>query len=240
MTTTRRLTALSIAAGLLSLILMQLHLARFERRVSGGPPVEIVGLTRDVSAGAALDASMLDRRRLPERHVESHHIPAARIDELVGTRLTRDRRGDESLLWSDLTGLTAGDLRLSERVPHGMRAMAISAAGELSALIQPGDRVDVLCTPSAGAAPNPGGRVRTRTVLENLIVLARGDDLGAAGTTARRSARGALTVGVRVDDSRRLADARDCGRLHVTLRHPDDLLLSKAAPAPRPGGSDAR
>lgn len=231
MKTPNRLTAFSIAAGALSLVLMQAHMARFERRVSGGAPVEVVGLGVDVAAGTALEPAMLTVRKLPDRYVESRHIPASQRDALVGLRLSRARRGHESLLWSDLTGLSDRERQLSELVPHGMRAMSIGLSQDLSALIRPGDRVDILCTPPRTASVRRSGGQHTRTVLENLIVLARGHDLGGPGSEARGHGKGRLTLGLRVQDSRTLADASDCGRLQVTLRHPDDLLLSSATSA---------
>jgi len=240
MTRTRKLTWISISAAVLSVTLMHLHLRRFERRATGGEPVAVVGLAGDLGAGTTLEASMLTVQRIPERYVESRHIPSDQRSTLVGLRIARALRGNETLLWSDMAGLSHRDRRLSQLVPHGMRAMSIQPSGGIARLVRPGDRVDVLCTPRAGATSsgNPGGH--TRTVLENLLVLARGDDLGDRPGASARSSRGGLTLGVRQQDSRRLADARGCASLHVTLRHPDDFLttVAKVAETPTTGGRD--
>ena len=56
-----------------------------------------MGLQRDVAAGTKLDASMLITQHIPDRFVESRHIPADQTRTLVGLRVGRALRGNESL-----------------------------------------------------------------------------------------------------------------------------------------------
>jgi Flp pilus assembly protein CpaB len=152
---------------------------------------------------------------------------------VLGAQLAVGARANETLLWSDLTSVRPELRKLSSLVPHGSRAMTLQARGSsFDALLTPGDRVDVLRQGAGGS---------TEVVLQDVVVLAVGDDLGGPETRAvhaRGSARGAsVTVSVTLEQSRVLAQAEALGTLRLVMRNPDDIGLGASSAAPRAGGA---
>lgn len=113
--------------------------------------------------------------------------------------------------------------QLSSLIPHGMRAMTLQAPGLApDALLTPGDRVDVFRATGASS----------EVVLQDVMVLAIGDDIGGASLAARRvktgNSRSSITVSVTLEQSRALAQAELVGPLRFVMRNPDDVALDGA------------
>lgn len=216
----RRALIVSAAAALATAVLFRLYLARLQAEVAGGPATQILVLARDLPVGETLAADALTTRPVPQAHLESRHVPASARDEVLGQRLSTSGKAGEALLWTDLASMHARTRQLSTLVPEGLRAVAVSlGAGRFDALLRPGDRVDVLCTTESATA------TRTELLLQNVLVLAVGRDLGGAAAGRRSGAAGVVTLGVRLDQARQLADAEARGSLRLALRNPDDILV---------------
>ena len=211
-------SAIATAAGI---ALLRLYLQRVEQDALGGAKRPVLVLLGDLAAGTALERDQLGTRELPQAYLESRHIPARQLNEVVGLRLALSVRAHEALLWTDLASLRPTPRTLASLVPRGMRAMTLNArGGALDALLGPGDRVDVLLAREDGAEAN--------TVAEDLLVLAIGDAVGA-GTQGSRGRADDVTVSVSPEQSRTLAAAERRGSLRLILRHPDDIALGGAA-----------
>jgi pilus assembly protein CpaB len=159
----------------------------------------------DHTGGAALSAGDVTIERLPPADVPADALLAGH--PVLGRLLAAPvRRGepltDVRLLSTSLLGAlgTSGLVAVPVRVAD---------AAATTALVQPGNRVDVL-------AADPGSGGSTSTVVRNVLVLAvpGRDDSGASGTD------GLLVVAAtsaQADDLARVA----LDRLSVVLRHPE-------------------
>jgi Flp pilus assembly protein CpaB len=219
-----KLLTISLATGAVALIALRLHLNRLEARIAGGPVTRVLMLTADLDAGAALTRDAITTRELPETFRESRHIPASELEHVVGAQLAVAARANETLHWTDLASVRPKLRQLSSLIPRGMRAMTLAARnGSFDALLAPGDRVDIL--------RSSGGR--GEVVLQDVLVLAVGDDLGgpsAAGAASKARIRAtSATVSVTLEHSRLLTQAEQLGALRFVVRNPDDVGLGSNA-----------
>lgn len=222
-----KLILTSIAFGVLAFVALRLHLDRLEARITGGAMARVLVLTSDLPAGAALTRAVLTSRELPQLFRESRHIAASELDQIVGVQLAVPGRANETLHWTDLASMRPRLRQLSSLIPHGMRAMTVQAPGLApDALVTPGDRIDVF-------RPGSGGGIHSELVLQDVVVLAVGDDIGGHAPAAPRGkssgGRGSITVSVTLEQSRTLAQAELLGPLRFVLRNPDDVALDSAA-----------
>ena len=224
----RRALIIAVIATAAGIALLRVYLHRFEQQASGGPKQPVLVLLADLAAGTALERDALATRELPQAYLDSRHIPAAQLNDVVGLRLALPVRAHEALLWTDLASLRPAPRTLASLIAPGMRAFNLAPrAGGLDALLAPGDRVDVLLAPQQSTDP-------ASTVAENLLVLAVGDRLGRNAGSAR-GGRGDVTLGVSPEQGRALAAAERRGGLRLVLRHPDDIGLASSAPSPEWG-----
>ena len=133
-------------------------------------------------------------------------------------------------MWSDLAELRGPARTLSMLVQKGMRAVSVSAkTSSFDGLLRPGDRVDVLFTPGQnGVESGPTG-----LLLQNLLVLSVGSDVGRADEAPKdRLSRGnSVTLSTTVEQAQLVTQAKERGRLTLTLRNSSDITLVEAAPA---------
>jgi len=218
-----------VAAGVsavLGAVALHLYLERFETEAVGGPPQAVVMVARDLALGEVITEAALTTHELPEQYVEERHIAASDLSRVIGTRATAAVPSGASLLWSDLDVLQAGRT-LSSLVRAGMRAYSLSeGATSFDGLLRPGDRVDVLFSSGTDGA--------SHTLLQNVLVLTVGADLGAAGKGTDDDARDGdgVTLSVTQAQAERLASAEGHGRLALVLRNPEDLVVDLHADEP--------
>ncbi|MBO6934824.1 MAG: Flp pilus assembly protein CpaB [Deltaproteobacteria bacterium] len=212
-----------VVAGL-GVALLFFYMRRYEHEVSGGTPVEVLMVTSDLAIGEPLTADRMAVRPVPQRYVEDRHILASDRDKVMGIRLATSLRANQSLLWTDLATAFDGRRDLSNLLREGMRALTI-AVGRSSAivdLLRPGDRVDVLFT---SQRPGTEDEMVTITLLQNVLVLAVGEDTGGDdGEEDERRTRD-VSVAVTMEQATLLAHARTRGQLELTLRNPEDIEL---------------
>lgn len=229
--------AAAVAAIVVGTALQLVYMRRFEAEVSGGDPLGVTVVARDVHAGDTLSADMLGTRQVPSAYVDLRNIRTQDRDALIGETLATAVRAGESLLWSDLLMDPTRDADLAARVRPGMRAVTLHAGGDaaFAELLRPGDRVDVLLSSSGDGAARVEGR--TQTLLQNVLVLAVGADVGARVMDRSKVHRVArqVTVSVTPAGAQILTQAQLQGRLTLTLRNPDDaVLLTDAERAAEP------
>lgn len=225
------LIAASVAA-LAGLGLSHLYLNRLEAEASGGPKVSILVVSEDLPIGAVLTDENLAARDVPQAYVEERNVRAADAKKVIGVRVAGGLRANEAVLWSDLTKFSEHARVLSGLVQNGLRAVTVDArSADFDGLLRPGDRVDVLfTTPSKDAE---GGV--TTTLLQNLLVLSVGGDLGKRDTaskddTGAAGRTGSVTLSATLEQSQLLTQAKERGKLGLTLRNPDDIQLVEGVP----------
>jgi pilus assembly protein CpaB len=197
---------------------LHFYLRLFELELAGGAPHSVLIATQDLALGDVITRAALDVRDLPESYLEERHIPGEDMERVLGSRVTSAIRGGGSLFWSDLDTMQDGRT-LSGLVRVGMRGYALSERdASFDGLLRPGDRVDVVFTPSEQHA-------EASILLSNLLVLTVGGDLGQERSEATRENGGRVTLSVAPEQATVLARREGLGRLRLTLRNPQDAVV---------------
>lgn len=219
----------SFAVAVAGCVLLTVYVRQFQQAASGGEPVLLLALRKDVAAGVPIEEQMLVAHAVPESYVESREVLASDMPRVLGVRTAIELKANQTLAWTDLSSTPRERASLSERIPPGMRAMSIEQPQRrgLADLLRPGDRVDVLLT---RAEPDLDGRTVTLYLLQNVLVLAVGNQIELA-YGERASSRGDLvTLLLTVDQASLLAHAQRNGELRLTLRNENDLEINQGLP----------
>jgi len=216
----------SVSTAAFGFVLLSIYVRQFQREATGGEPVQLLAMRRDVAGGVPLTEQMLVMRSLPESYVEERQVLASDLPRVLGVRASIDLEANQTLLWTDLATTPEDRSSLSSRIPKGMRAISVTGVGRraFGDLMRPGDRVDVLLTK---ARPGPEARVVTVPLLQNLLVLAVGNSFGLAGENSVPKGLDSVTLLVTVDQASLLAQARRDGTLSFVLRNEDDLAVNE-------------
>lgn len=223
-----------IAAGVAALAgfaLSHLYLTRLEAEVSGGPKVSVLVVSEDTPVGAVLTESKLAVREVPQAYVEERNVRASDAKKVIGVRVAGGLRANEAVLWSDLMKYSDHARVLSGLVQSGLRAVTIDAhSADFEGLLKPGDRVDVLFT-----TPSKEAEGVTTTLLQNLLVLSVGGDLGKRDDGSKDDSSsggrsGSVTLSATLEQAQLLTQAKERGKLGLTLRNPDDIQLVEGVP----------
>lgn len=226
-------------AGLAGVLLTQL----LENKYSQEPVQSIVVVKRNIPAGEAITEEALTIAEWPQTSVPAGAFGSvAAVLKNSGVPLIPLVKG-EAVLASHLSKKGTG-LGVAALIEGDKRAMALRVddAVALAGLVYPGARVDILATVQ-------GAGMATRTVLQNVKVLAVGEDIdpltiarrrrdkaakaeeegGGAfdpGDEDSREKRAVLTVEVSAEEAERLALAARDGKIDVALRNPKNVATA--------------
>lgn len=219
----------SVAAALGSVVLGHLYFQRLEAEVSGGPRVAVLVAAQDLPVNGVVTEQNVVVRDVPQAYVERRQIRAPELKKALGGRIAGGLKANDALLWTDLARFSEQHRVLSGLVQDGMRAVALDLqSGTFDGLLRPGDRIDVLFT------LNPKDEASaTTTLLQNLLVLSVGDDIARAdqaGPAISARGRDSVTLSVTALQAQILTQARERGRLTLSLRNPDDITLVEGLP----------
>lgn len=230
----RKALLAALVAGLIGLGMLVVYLQRYKEEASGGAPIRVVIARQDIALGARLTKGMIGLRDLPETYVEDRHIRATDAQRILGVRVSMGVKAGESIMWTDLATTSEERRDLSGLVQTGKRAITIraDATSSFGGLLRPGDRVDVLLTTSASESSPES---RTLPLLQNLLVLACGQDMGGARAAVteggqRRGDLNQVTVAVTIQQAQLLTYAQERGSLSLALRNPDDIAVLEGLP----------
>jgi pilus assembly protein CpaB len=153
------------------------------------------------------------KANLPEGHFSD---PAA----IVGRGVIVDMSPNEPVLDSKLASKEAG-AGLGSAIPEGMRAVAVRVNDVIgvAGFVVPGTHVDVMII----GTPNPGGAVTSKIFLENVQVLAAGQNVERDVNGKPQNSQ-VVTMLVTPEDAQKLALAGDA-RIQLALRNPIDLAV---------------
>ncbi len=151
------------------------------------------------------------------------------IESVVGRVLAVNLQNQQPLLEGHLAprGVRAGvDAILDPK----KRAMAVKVDQEVAVagFIQPGNHVDVLVTMKP---PRKGSLTITKTVIENVRVLAAGTQMQMQGEDGKAQPVSIMTLEVTPQEAEKLTLASTRGRLRLVLRsslNPDEVLTKGA------------
>jgi pilus assembly protein CpaB len=214
------------------------YVRRFERERSGGEPISILVAKGDIVRGKVVTEEMLSVRAVPVAYIEHRNVKAAERDKILGLRAANPLGAGQALMWSDFDERSQEPSDLSSKVEPGFRAVYVNGIREAqgSALIRPGDLVDVISTmPESGEAR--AGKVSV-VVLQKVMVLANGvrtsiepllldvDDKNAKNVARDQG----LTLALSLQQAQSLAVAGTRGFLSIALRSRDDERTFAAPP----------
>ena len=150
-----------------------------------------------------------------------------KVEEAVGRAVLYPTFKDEIILGSRLASVGAG-AGMAAVIPPGMRAVSIRVDDvvAVAGFVGPGTRVDVLLTgiPSAGTQ---GSEMLTKTILENIQVLAAGQKIqpDAHGTPEKVNV---VTLLCTIEDASKVTLGASEGRIQLVLRNPTDTIKAGA------------
>jgi pilus assembly protein CpaB len=146
----------------------------------------------------------------------------SRVEDVANRAIITALAENEPVLESKLSPKEAG-AGLSSTIPEGMRALsiAVNEVVGVAGFVIPGTNVDVLVTGRAVGGTHGGGDNITRTILEDVRVLAAGQKIeqdreGKPQTVA------VITLLVSPDDATKLTMASTQGRIQLALRNTID------------------
>lgn len=212
---TRRITllvavVLALGTGILTLRYLTSLQQQADTQQANVEMKPIVVAAKDIPARAKISPDMLMRVQRPATQVEPGALDApneangdvALITIPAGSTVTQTKIGQPS------------QVGLTERLKPGMRAISIPVdrVKAISGLLEPGDRVDVLASPTRAADQQPNAV----TIIRGAIVLAINDAIDAAGATP--SPQNANLVTVTLGITARQADLLTVADLNATLR----------------------
>jgi pilus assembly protein CpaB len=203
---------LGLSAALL--IFMVLSSAR-SGRTRGLVPVVVA--SSDLTYGTKLEQAQLRVVNFPKESVPEGTF--SDIDSVVGNTTKIFLAAREPVLRSKLSTVGGG---LSMMVEPTMRASSVDVklSSSVSGFVVPGDRVDVLCT-----IDRQGGEMNeavTRTILQNVQVLAAGPRTEQKEKQDKPSDMQTVTLLVDPKGAETLALGMHEGKIHLTLRNPED------------------
>lgn len=224
-----------ISIGLAAALVVGILASRFvyrEMRVASTPKtvqtVRVVIASIPLKLGTRLQANQLTTIDWPSSSPMAGSF--SRTEDCVGRALLTNVAPNEPILEPKLAPREAG-AGLPAVIPEGMRALSVRVDDVVgvAGFVEPGTMVDVLATGDPGGSGTNGSDVVTRTILEDVRVLAAGqqttqDKEGKPQTVA------VVTLLVDPDQADRLTLASNEGRLRLALRNTIDTKQLEPQP----------
>jgi pilus assembly protein CpaB len=199
--------------------------------------LDVLVFAKDVPGGTALAISDLTVRRAPKMGLRGQALVRENLQTVLGRRVLLGHRAGDVVFWSDIEGGDPSETGLSSDLKPKMRAVSINCTGAaaVSGMVRPNDHVDVIGT---FVFPGTDGKIRngdieTRTILQNVLVLATGQT--TAKSRAREEAFGraysTVTLEVTPREAEMLVFAEQMkGRLVLALRSRTDTSYEAELP----------
>jgi pilus assembly protein CpaB len=185
----------------------------------------IVVAAEPMPLGTRLDASKL--RQIPWPAGEPVQGMFTKVDECANRALITAVAENEPILEAKLAPVQAG-AGLPATIPEGMRGLsvAVNEVVGVAGFVGPGTMVDVLAT---GKIPGNGQDKITRTILENVRVLAAGQKI-EQDKDGKPQTVPVITLLVTPEDAAKLTMAATEGKIQLSLRNTIDMKSPNPAP----------
>jgi pilus assembly protein CpaB len=225
---------LALVLGLVTSILVFSWLQNEKNRLMAAPllttkNVQVLAAASDLPWGTKLTPEMVQVREVPPDAIPEGHFTG--LEAIKGRVLLVDIKRNELLLESKLAplGTTTGGVAAVTDVNKRAMSVKVDDVIGVAGFIKPADRVDVMVT--IEPEPNKPGRTISKTILENVKVLAAGTQMERKGKDEEPKQVQVITVEVEVDEAEKLALASTQGRLRLALRNPlnSERVLTKGA-----------
>jgi pilus assembly protein CpaB len=228
---TRRLGLALVAAVIISIVITSIFYVKVTREQAAAKPQtrHIVAAATSLQPGTPLTAENLTEINWPANVPMDGLIE--KKEEVVGQMLVSAIGANAPILKHDLA--PNGSFGLAAKIPDGMRATAVKTneVSNVAGFIFPGSHVDVLITMRSD---NNAGSITTRTVLQNVQVLAAGTKTDP-DPNGKPENVGVVTLLVTPEESEKLALAQNQaagnqGTIHFVLRNGGDVAMPDTAP----------
>jgi pilus assembly protein CpaB len=155
------------------------------------------------------------------------------VETLQDRVLVSHVKTNEPILESKLAPreVTAGGVAAVTRMEKRAMAVKVDDVVGVAGFINPGNHVDVLVTIQQSSQQSPP---ETKTVLQNVLVLATGPDLDRKGKEEKPSSVKVITLEVTPEEGEKLALAATEGKIVLALRNQlnETAVLTKGATIP--------
>lgn len=237
--------AVSLAVGLVAAFLTRFYVSAKEAEIQAQKDalgrrygtMDVLVFARDLPGGTVLAAEDLSVRRAPALGLRGQALTRDNLQDVVGRRTLLGHVAGDVAFWSDIEGGDPSVKGLSSDIKPKMRAVSINCSGAaaVSGMVRPNDHVDVIGT---FAFPGDDGKIRngdieTRTILQNVLVLATGQTTAKMRQAPDSFERGYATVTLEVSprEAELLVFAEQMkGRLVLTLRSRNDTSYERELP----------
>jgi pilus assembly protein CpaB len=223
----RNRLVIGLGAAVLLALLLSVFVYREFKRISSvsaeGPMQTIVVAAKSLDLGTRLDASML--RTIPWPADESMAGTFTKIQDCVGRALITPVAENEPILARKLASMESG-AGLPATIPAGMRALSVAVNDVIgvAGFVTPGTKVDVLVTGTIVGANGSAGTTITRTILEDVGVLAAGQKI-QQDRDGKPETVPVITLLVTPEQAAILAMASAQGKIQLALRNTVDTKV---------------
>jgi pilus assembly protein CpaB len=183
-----------------------------EPQVVSLPTENVAVATTDLVWGTKLTADMIKLVAFPEESLPEGYL--SMVERLHGRILITNIKTNEPILDAKLAPLDVTQGGVAAVTQPEKRAMAVRVDDVVgvAGFISSGNRVDVLVTLREGLS-------QTKTVLQNVLVLATGTQLDAHGNGGKPREARVITVEVTPEEAEKLALAAHEGKVTMALRN---------------------
>lgn len=227
MNTNRPLVGLGVAV-VIALVSSTYVYRQFKQASTNVQPVQtqpLVVAAVPLQLGARLDINNLRIISWPS----NHPVPGmfTRIEDCANRALLTPLAENEAILESKLAPKQSG-AGLPATIPEGMRAItvAVNDVVGVAGFVTPGTMVDVLVT---GQMPGQANNKITRTILENVRVLAAGQKI-EQDREGKPQTVPVITLLVTPDDATKLTMGSTEGKIQLALRNTIDTKKNDPPP----------
>jgi pilus assembly protein CpaB len=226
-----RLFAGLAVAVVLALLLSTFVYREFKRVAlvsAAGPMRTIVVAAMPLDLGTRLDASML--RTIPWPADQPVAGMFTKVQDCVNRALITPVAENEPILARKLASTESG-AGLPATIPPGMRGLSVAVNDVIgvAGFVTPGTKVDVLVTGAVMDANGRTGATITRTILENITVLAAGQKI-QQDRDGKPETVPVITLLVSPEHAAILAMASSQGKIQLALRNTADTKVENPPP----------
>ena len=204
----------------------------------------VVVAAQDIPRGTVISPEILETKIFPDQYVAQQAVTS--LDRIAGmVTIAPIPKGEQITLSKLATGRRAGGL--AEVTPVGKRAITINVdnIAALAGMINPGDYVDLIVllpVPALGPDGKQIIQVATIPLLQNVLVLAVGQEIGAPSRAEGRDEKGGkketgeketreisslITVALAPQEANLLVFIQEQGKIRLIMRSPADSQISQ-------------
>jgi len=203
----------------------------------------VVAAAVDIPAGVELTVQMLAPKEVPRQFIPAQAIQGSdSVKQILGTKTSVPIHAGQLVLWSDL--VSEAKSGLSSIIPEDEGAFTVGiAAGVKPGLIQPSDHIDIIgsfAVPksqegvSSAATPwRQPPTVVNIVLLQNVTVLAVGENYTGKAKNPNAEAGGDLTLALTLAEAQELMFAQQNGMLGAVLRREGSTSVTPRNELPR-------